>query len=369
MSIREGGTTRINSLATKIKGLISTHEAKTGSSLQKGHVQAGGAPQTIGKTLSAGTDNGYYARADHVHTVDFSNILNTPDALDVVDNATTDDGTKPLSAKQGKILNDKKVAYMGIDDELNLYIGYDPITDIILTANKSIFQKNESVTFTATAKNGNTLLESVPVLFYNGNNYLGTSVTNSNGIATYNYIGVGAGKINTIAKNCSVVSNTYPVLDCIFMDYKSDGTKNTDYYKSTNATVTSSDGEITVYGTATGMYISNQVITGDFEAILECKNVNGNGVRVGFFDTNTASFAKSRKIILTNSDYNYLKFKRISGAWTVQRSTDGETWTTISNYDTSTLTSENCYFGVHVQIPSGSDERRLTYKNLKIYPI
>ena len=216
--------------------------------------------------------------------------------------------------------------------------------------------------------------------------YLGYGTTDSTGKAkldhdangdaiSHSYTGTGAGEIDVVASldkpitEGSVVSTPYPVLDCIFMDYKSDGTKNTDYYKSNNATVTSSDGEITVYGTATGMYISNQVITGDFEAILECKNVNGNGVRIGFFDTNTLSFNKSRKIIITNSDYNYLKFKRISGAWTVQRSTDGETWTTLSNYDTSTLTSENCYFGVHVQIPSGSDERRITYKNLKIYPI
>ena len=211
---------------------------------------------------------------------------------------------------------------------------------------------------------------------------IGYGYTNSSGVATMEYdasggdvdgyTGVGAGVMNFRAEmhdDSTVVSTPYPVLDCIFMDYKSDGTKNTDYYKSPNATVTYSDGEITAYGTANGAYISNQVITGDFEAILECKNVTGGGVRVGFFDTNTVSFTKSRKIIITNSDYNYLKFKRISGAWTVQRSTDGETWTTYSSYDTSSLTSENCYFGVHVQIPSGSDERRLTYKNLKIYPI
>ena len=205
--------------------------------------------------------------------------------------------------------------------------------------------------------------------------FLGESVTDSNGLAVLpdGYTGTGAGLVDIIAQTTidesTVVSTPYEVLDCIFMDYKSDGTKNTDYYKSNNATVTSSDGEITLYATANGVYISNQVITGDFEAILECKNVTGGGVRVGFFDTNTISFTKSRKIIITNSDYNYLKFKRISGAWTISRSTDGETWTTYSSYDISSLTSENCYFGVHVQIPSGSDERRLTYKNLKIYPI
>lgn len=95
-------------LASTIKNLINTHEQKTSSTQEKGHSKAGGTPQTIGKSLSAGTDNGYYARADHVHTVDFSNVLNTPDALNVVDNLTTEDATKPLSAKQGKWLKENK---------------------------------------------------------------------------------------------------------------------------------------------------------------------------------------------------------------------------------------------------------------------
>lgn len=71
--------TSINALATKLKGMITTHENKTSSTTVKGHAQAGGAPQAIGTSLNAGTDNGYYARADHVHTVDYDNILNTPD--------------------------------------------------------------------------------------------------------------------------------------------------------------------------------------------------------------------------------------------------------------------------------------------------
>lgn len=101
-------STGIRTLAASIKNLITTHEGKTGSSQQKGHTQAGGTPQTIGKSLSAGTDNGYYARADHVHTVDFANILNKPDSFEVIDNLNTNDGSKPLSAKQGKWLNDNK---------------------------------------------------------------------------------------------------------------------------------------------------------------------------------------------------------------------------------------------------------------------
>lgn len=111
MTLPNSLITIINNLATaisdKITNTLETHENKTSSSTQKGHSQAGSAPQTIGTSLSAGTDNGYYARADHVHTVDYSNVLNKPN---VIDNLTTDSGSSPLSAKQGKWLNENKAS-------------------------------------------------------------------------------------------------------------------------------------------------------------------------------------------------------------------------------------------------------------------
>lgn len=67
----------ITSLKNAINGLVTTHAAITGNSNTKGHVKAGGAPQAIGDSLTAGTDNGYYARADHVHTVQTSHITDT----------------------------------------------------------------------------------------------------------------------------------------------------------------------------------------------------------------------------------------------------------------------------------------------------
>ena len=195
------------------------------------------------------------------------------------------------------------------------------------------------------------------------------ATTNSYGVATATYTCEGAGELTVQALCGSVVSQPYEVLDCLFMDYKADGTKNTDWYKNTNANVTYSDGETSVYATSNAWYISNQAVSGDFEATIECKNVNGNGVRIGFTDANTGSWNKSIRILFAYSDYYYLKFRRVNGAWTIQRSTDGETWTTYSSYDASSLTTEDCYFLIYVSIPSGSDERRLTYKNLKVYPI
>lgn len=87
-----------NAIVNKINNLISTHNNDTNSHPDKapknhasssttygksssqnyGHAKAGGSPQAIGTSLAAGTDNGIYARADHVHTVAYSNISGTP---------------------------------------------------------------------------------------------------------------------------------------------------------------------------------------------------------------------------------------------------------------------------------------------------
>ena len=68
---------KIEALATAIINLITAHYNITGSSQQKGHVQAGSTPQAIGDSLAAGTDNGFYARADHVHSASTAHVKDT----------------------------------------------------------------------------------------------------------------------------------------------------------------------------------------------------------------------------------------------------------------------------------------------------
>lgn len=98
----------INAIKAQILGdvedKIENHDVVANSS-RTGHVQAGGSPQDINLsgTSSPGTDNGYYARADHVHTVNYNNVSGTPT---IADNLLTNDATQVLSAKQGKVLND-----------------------------------------------------------------------------------------------------------------------------------------------------------------------------------------------------------------------------------------------------------------------
>ena len=92
MSLPQSASAKITALATAITNLITTHYNLTGSSQQKGHVQAGSTPQAIGSSLSAGTDNGFYARADHVHTASTADVKDT--------NAYTNLGTSANASQQ-----------------------------------------------------------------------------------------------------------------------------------------------------------------------------------------------------------------------------------------------------------------------------
>ena len=75
-----------NSVKTYISSLLSNHLNIRGSSEQFGHVKAGGVPQQISTSAgAAGTDNGYYARADHVHKV-------------TIDDNPTQNSTNPVAS-------------------------------------------------------------------------------------------------------------------------------------------------------------------------------------------------------------------------------------------------------------------------------
>lgn len=106
MSLSQSAINKVDGLATKIIELVTTHAETTGSSEEKGHVQAGGAPQTIGENLSAGTDNGFYARADHVHTVYTDYIQNTHayTNLEIEENSSQEDINSAIDTKIGEAI-------------------------------------------------------------------------------------------------------------------------------------------------------------------------------------------------------------------------------------------------------------------------
>lgn len=94
-------------LTNFIDGKIATHDSKTGSSQQKGHVQA--SSQAGLKDVSggaAGTDNGVYARADHQHVLSdaYATANHTHSSYEnpTIDNALSSTST---NAVQNKVVN------------------------------------------------------------------------------------------------------------------------------------------------------------------------------------------------------------------------------------------------------------------------
>ena len=84
----------VSNLATKIKKLVSDHAAIKGNGSTFGHVKASDSSliRPIGDSLEVGTDNNQYARADHVHTVTYSNIKNPPYIPSKTSDLTNDSG-------------------------------------------------------------------------------------------------------------------------------------------------------------------------------------------------------------------------------------------------------------------------------------
>ncbi len=107
---------KITNLTTSIRNFvtreITTHANTTANSSTKGHVQAGGVPQNVSTTASAGTDNGYYARADHVHKASFDDLADVPSSF------------TPASHSHGNLKNDGTIS-SNYSSPCNYFAGFD----------------------------------------------------------------------------------------------------------------------------------------------------------------------------------------------------------------------------------------------------
>ena len=365
MSLRQTGSTKIVSLANKIKELITTHENKTGSSLQKGHVQAGGAPQTIGKSLSAGTDNGYYARADHVHTVDYSNILNVPSTFSP--SAHNHDTTYYTKAEIDDLLEDIILDNIFLDENGDLVIG-TTISGFLLNGTKNIIQSQETSTLTVTAYDAySNVVEDEPIQLFKDNVLLGIYNTNSSGQVNYTYTGNGSGVHEFIAKNGRFQSEPYEVMDTILYDKGEESSHNDNCWVGlSNYSVSWETGGRTVTKSTSGngyLYVSTsgtspyKDFTQDFAieftylghsgtCILGISN--GNAVNK-YFGTSSSNLNLTSgdvlKVEVTTSNIKYYK--------------NGEEMTGLrTNY------SEGASFVTFI-LNNGS----ISFKDFKIYPI
>ena len=125
--------TLINNVSEQIENAVSN--ANTGTSIDVvDNLTTDNATKALsakqGKILN---DN----KAPVIHSHNISDITNLDTALiDVVDNLTTDNGTKALSAKQGKILNDNKAPVIhshDISDITNLDTALNDKADVLVS--------------------------------------------------------------------------------------------------------------------------------------------------------------------------------------------------------------------------------------------
>jgi hypothetical protein len=102
-------------------------------------------------------------------------------------------------------------------------ITYDGVE---LSSDKSIlsYYNNESATLSAQLMDGTDLayVEGVTIEFFKGSTSMGTSQTNSQGLATKTYASSGVGDVSFTASVGTISSETYSIEDC---DYYADSTK------------------------------------------------------------------------------------------------------------------------------------------------
>lgn len=198
--------------------------------------------------------------------------------------------------------------------------------------------------------------------YYIGNTLIGSSVTNSNGVSFLDYECDGLGVRNVTAKNGSIVSEIYEVLDCAFLDAMTTGKKNNKWVNQLNSYTV---GEPTDNGTkltkvSNGNYTPSSVanstdwndkltFTPPLKVEFEITDINGT-VQFRIMDST------SYPITLTTGVYEI--FIRSTGITFKRNGGNEETLTT------NTISDCNVTFAT-----TGSSSADITIKDFKVYPI
>ena len=207
--------------------------------------------------------------------------------------------------------------------------------------------------------------------------YLGYGITNEQGIATldhdangdpitHSYTGTGAGELDIIASlddsskisDSSIQSEICEVGDYFVYD-KAITNEKSPYWNANGVSESVADDGTTLTG-AVNRYTSTKALTGDFELLVEMKN-DGN-FRFGLVDSNVS---KLKEVFMNSPNWSLFKLVRTGNTIKAyQSSNQGSTWTELS-FTTSTLTTEDAYFYMHILVA----DRTITYRNLKAYQI
>jgi len=231
---------------------------------------------------------------------------------------------------------------------------------LTLTADKSIIQKTETSTVTATLKQSGLPLTGKTLNYQvkHGNTVIssGTKTTNSSGQATISYTGTGVGDVSVIVSYGSLLQETYELGDYILYDEATTGKKST-YWTDNGLTVTTTATETTLSDLAQD-YVSTKTLNGDFQVVFEIKTVGS--CRFGVTNSDKS------KTALKYGYYNNWTSNRITrrnGAFTFEQY-NGTSWVVVSS-DTITLADEECTF----RFLNLTTDRSISYRNIKAYLI
>lgn len=199
-----------------------------------------------------------------------------------------------------------------------------------------------------------------------------TVTTDANGVATLNYTGTGAGLLQieaevVVGSGQVYTSETFELGDWLFYDGGVSGDNYDNWsWNSEKITRTVSDTgttlEIANATISTYYLLSQDSISGDWEATVRVENQSSISVRFGFLSGSTRQY-----ILYTPTGSYYLKLVRENGVTTGYYSTNGENWTQKSLSGTEP-SSDTVYLYIG-QYNTSSTSCSMTFRDLKVKSI
>ena len=202
--------------------------------------------------------------------------------------------------------------------------------------------------------------------------YLGSALTNANGVATFDYQGTGVGEVDVIAStdnpitSSSIVSGTLPVLDCIFYDpcTSDTGTWSPNY----RVTASYSNDGVHFSVAESGSQAIDLIVSsskhpfdGTSDKCIEFDFKTANTIQLYLMENN-GSTRKAIQILSNSTSYQHIKWVYDATAHTVTPIVDGTTGTAV-DVSSSNLTT----FGFSIVDSNGDIDCWL--KEFKVYPI
>ena len=185
---------------------------------------------------------------------------------------------------------------------LNISPGPIPAS-ISLTADKSIlsYADSESATLSATVLDEDSqAVEGATVEFFNGSTSMGTSTTNSSGVATKSYSSSGAGDLSFTASIGSLVSESFVIQDIYLYDELT-SEKHTWSKLGTNCSYSFSSNGLYVKGTSGGTYLKlDETLPSTYSIETEITGLESSGALKGgtFTCENTFMQSTSSNILI-----------------------------------------------------------------------